>query len=107
MSGGFLLQQASTVISGAVSDEVLVSVPAGSRARVAGVYVMSDAAQVIDIEADDTADVLKWRVYCGANGGVESVAPTGQFLFAGADGQDITVTAESGNAFVAILYTLV
>lgn len=99
------MPQASVQSATALTDSILVDAGASSVVKVAAVYVMTDTAGTITLEADDTVDVLLWEVYPAANGGMQMAAPEGQYLFQTGAGQDLLVTSSiTGEHFVSVLY---
>lgn len=104
MGYGAKLLRATEQSSAALSNEELVAAGgAGTYVKGAAVYVMTDTAGTVTLETGNSAVV--WEVYPAANGGMQMVAPDGQWLFVCAENEALTVTSDiTGEHFVAVLY---
>ena len=92
----------------AQTNTELVAAVSGKRIGVAAVYVMSAAAGTVTFESDGAGVTVIFEVYPGANGGVQAVAPDGQFLFTTVAGEALDVTTTiTGDHAVNVLYQVV
>lgn len=96
--------------TGAETDTELIGAPpADKEIRVVSVYISTDITQNIFFES---AAVLLWRQFCGANGGSavnngtpsDSKGGAGEPLFTVPAGTALTVTTEAANSFISVSY---
>lgn len=99
------LIQAKHQASTAQTDTALVGAVTGRKIKVAHVFAMADTAMTVTFESGTTN--MRWQVYPAANGGVESSAPAGEYLFETAVGEALTYSSsDPGNVFVSVLYVV-
>lgn len=103
MDFGTIMPNVYGSYTSAQTDTELVAALSGYRIGVAAVYVMSAVAGEVIFESGGSTEVFS--VLPGDSGGVQAVAPPGQFLFTTASGESLTVTSDiAGEHRVNILY---
>ena len=106
MSYGMRLPNVFGDYTTAQTNTALVAAVTGKSIGVAAVYVMSAVAGTVTFRSSTTSVIFE--VYPGANGGVQAVAPDGQFLFDTVAGESLTVTTGiTGDHAVNVLYAAV